>query len=198
LIVDNVFSRNTARVGGVLYITTQGDKPISSIYIVKRNKFENNSAMRAGAIYTNNVNINITENTFDRNTAFDNYTNDETIAQTSKGNAGACLLDCKDITNCNLTLANNVFVGNNGGAIQWKDKMPYGLKTNNFTNNTAKYAPDCASFAVDIAVVNADGSIQRKLQDGLSAFQGVASGQSGQIILRMAPIDHNGVVIATD
>ena len=54
------------------------------------NKFIENSAGACGAIYTNNINVNIAGNEFINNNAFDNYTS-RYIEHGGEG--GALILD---------------------------------------------------------------------------------------------------------
>jgi hypothetical protein len=41
-IMDSVFDYNQALIGGVMYLSTQSDLPISNVYTLKRNKYRHN------------------------------------------------------------------------------------------------------------------------------------------------------------
>jgi len=98
---------------------------MSAIYQILRNEFSYNSASQSGAIYTNNVNVNVTENTFTNNIANSSYIYADLNSEAHLGNGGALILDCTDMTTCDLTIHRNIFINNtaskNGGAMSWID-----------------------------------------------------------------------------
>jgi hypothetical protein len=51
-------------MGGGLYLTTNSDSPISSVYTLNNITVLDNYAEHAGGLYTNNVNLKVTSSWF--------------------------------------------------------------------------------------------------------------------------------------
>ena len=92
-------------------------------------------------MYSNNVNINVSDNTFTNNTADANIVE---LTISHHGSGGGLILDCSDFDTCDITIDNNQFINNtasnDGGGMCWFDVAPKELLTRNvWTNNTAIY-----------------------------------------------------------
>ena len=145
-------ANNTQReLNGTRY--TRAFEAYSSFLTLEGNTFENLASDIGGAIYIRNSNGSIAGNTFARNTA-------------TKG--GSIAFSCGMEYMSEVSLDRNTFVNNvaqEGGAIHYDLFRPAIGTTNIFTNNTAEYGTEYASYPAYLEYPDA------------SYLTGIASGQ---------------------
>ncbi|CAG9309876.1 unnamed protein product [Blepharisma stoltei] len=200
------FVNCNATLGGAVHLITSSDSMINSVYIVDETYFINNTALNGGAVYANNILLNLTNSFIYHNHA---YVSDSDQANTKiqYGIGGGLFLNCKDLDICKFYLINNYFRGNaasyNGGAYAWDDIMPISID-NIFLNNSAAYAPNVASYPISMVAESSNSSLRRLESRSLGAppiianLENVASGQTYTTPLIIALIDHDGNVVKTD
>ncbi|CAG9326023.1 unnamed protein product [Blepharisma stoltei] len=199
------FIENSAEIaGGALYLATTSGNEIGQAYIVSRSTFKNNSADLGGAIYSNNIKLSVISSTFMENMA--STTEIPTSSVPVSGNGGGLNILCQDFWTCSFNISYNKFIENyatyNGGAINWHDIIPV-LTCNTFTNNSAAYADNVASFAVKLMAVDDNGSIVSYDKSFAStptvfSLSNVAPGQASSQTLKLALVDYYGNIVATD
>ena len=204
-ISESTFSSNTAATtGGAIYLETNPDYPISNVYSLSNNTYRDNTALGAGAIYVNDVSVNIHQSYFYSNLATGTPA---TVASSDiPGNAGGILLDCLDFTTCAYNVTDSYFSGNtaiaNGGGIYWRKIMP-NMTGTTFGTNSAKYAPNVASYPVALRGISSNGTLEtytstRMLTATAASMDGVAPGQAVTMSLLLALTDHLGNIVKTD
>jgi hypothetical protein len=195
-ISNSEFLQNVAQYGGAIHITTSKDSLISTYQIIYNNSFEENSALSGGSVYSNNLNLDIYGNTFDRNIAI-------LSEDGSEGNGGAISMECYDVTECEFNIFHNTFLSNsasrNGGSIYWKHFLP-NLYENIFLKNTAIYGNETASFAWRLDILSEKSSNIQNVHDRqqiAAKFENIAPGQTSlNITLRL--VDNLNQTVATD
>ncbi|WP_204256547.1 hypothetical protein, partial [Mammaliicoccus sciuri] len=112
------------------------------------------------------------------------------------GSAGALQLDCNENAPCNFSVTSNNFSANlaglNGGAVYWTKQQPSFIN-NSFSDNSAAYGPDVASFGVKMKSLD-----EGKLARVSGSHFDIASGQRLPQPMVLALIDHTGQVVKTD
>lgn len=205
---DSKFINQVATTGGSLHLSTTSDIVLDSIYVISNCTFLNNTSLNGGAIYTDNIQLELLGSTFISNSAR-GIDSEDTQIQYGKG--GALLLHCSDAQNCSFKIVRNHFqynsAQNNGGAICWEDVFPVAL-ANDYLNNSAIYGPDIASYPVTIGLLQDDGSILmpfdiRKLTESdvvhITTLNEIPSGQeSVSLDLQFVLLDHKNQIVATD
>ena len=133
----------------------------SIIGIISNSSFTNNgnSTLTAGgAISMSDSKIRIINSKFINNTAI---------------SGGAISFECTSLDSCNLNINTTTFDANRaasqGGAIYYNYNRPTIINTM-FTNNTANYGPDFASYAVSI-IMNGNISAQMIIDNMVSGVQ---------------------------
>jgi acetyltransferase-like isoleucine patch superfamily enzyme len=151
----------------------------SDIKIIKSD-FKNlgTNTVSGGAVYFKNSNLTVEESNFENN-----------IAEKGAGMYYSCSLN----VNCKCIISNSSFINNDasieGGAIVY-DKYKYLLNNVTFTNNTALYGPNMASYASKIAL-NSTRSTNIILKD-------VPSGQTYDQPLNFVLLDEDDQVLNLD
>jgi len=196
--------RNQAKLGGAVYSEGSGvlEKPGISIY--RNNFFQGNRAVMGGALYSDSLAVLLQDNRFLDNLADpSNYPGAEID---SEGVGGALVATCPHFVMCNFTLTHNVFERNiaahKGGVMHWFDTFP-NVGNNTWTNNSATYANEIASFPVRLGLLLENGTLANYLPDNssiplIARFEGLASGQTSNETVRIALIDHYGNIVTTD
>jgi hypothetical protein len=155
---------------------------------VSQSSFLNNSAPSIGCIYTDVKTVLIANSTFYNNSA-------------SSGSAGALQLDCIASVPCDLTVASNNFTSNaaalNGGAVYWTKQQPV-FSNNSFTNNSAVYGPDIASFGIKLTSLDFQETTGKLSKVSGDTYLNIGSGQRLPQTISIALKDHAGQVVTTD
>jgi hypothetical protein len=172
------FYNNTAEVtGGALHVEASSSK-VSAISIESSVFRDNSAAVEGGAVYIKNTGFVLSKSAFKHNRA---------------ASGGGIRLICSDGKNCSSSLSESEFASNsaslNGGSFYWQTHLPV-LANLTFSNNSAVYGPDIASFPVALKHITS-GRL-------LSNITGVASGQTITQPVHLALIDHYGAVVTTD
>lgn len=134
LISNCGFTQLKASKGGAIYISN------NSTSIIRDCTFSNCSSSMGGAIAAYDSPLNITSSIFKNNSAI--------------SNGGAIMQLCKQ-NYCVMSVRYSVFLENTameGGAISWKDFQPQ-LEALTFTNNSAYYGKDLASYPQSIQFI---------------------------------------------
>ena len=128
-----------------------------------------------GALYIYRSNVTVSDSTFTNNTA-------------SKG--GAVQIDCSLTRQCTNTITNSTFTDNSakiqGGAINYNMNPPV-MSLNSFSNNSAVYGDNIASYPVKI--------VQTDSGDSNIHIEGAASGLKHTDTLSFEIIDFEGQVV---
>ena len=153
----------------------------SNVLSMSNSNFTNNgnsSQRLGGAIYVKQSVLTIQNSSFTNNTAID---------------GGAMYFGCTSITNCNLTLTDLVFTNNNairqGGAIYYDYVRPR-IEEVEYTNNSAEYGLNIASYPVKIRQINST-EIDVYLRN-------VGSGIVYDTILYFGLYDYDGQIMVLD
>lgn len=125
----------------------------STVLLFEKSTFEDNGGITqlgGGALYVKNSDVSISNSTFKENTA----------------QVGAAIyFTCSSITLCSISLNTSNFEYNNaivkGGAIYYDYSRPAFGSGMIYTNNTAEYGPNIASYAVKITFSNDPSSIMK-------------------------------------
>ncbi|CAI2360413.1 unnamed protein product [Moneuplotes crassus] len=117
----------------------------SNLLKMKNCSFSNNEetgTSRSGAIQILNSKINIEDTVFRNNSA---------------DSGGAITFECTSMANCELNIENSKFLENSarasGGAIYYNYNYPR-IKNTAFSNNSANYGPNFASYPAKIGLAN--------------------------------------------
>lgn len=197
------FTNGVARIGGVISSYTKGTSANVLVSAFSHNLFANNSALIGGAIYSDSLYMNLTNNTFFNNSA--SAQKDLSTSMLAEGQGGAVYCMCSSIGYCAFHFANNTFsensAGVSGGGLYWTDSYP--LMTGNiFTDNKAKYGQNVASFAVRLVAVTAENLLLEYLDEGenplVAELLNVGSGHIYRGKLRLALVDQYGSIVTTD
>lgn len=175
-VLNSIFTMNNGTLGSVMYASGTSSLNFTN------NLFSYNTACSGGALYLNSVNATFTNNTFLSNHA---------ICNPSYGGAVeiVCGVGCaSNFTENNFTL-NSALI--NGGALHWTSLAPL-IVNNTFTNNSAVYGNDYASYIDAIVMVNVVGSKVVNLTDIIVSGQMVTSG----LVFNL--IDPQGQVVVSD
>ncbi|CAG9322004.1 unnamed protein product [Blepharisma stoltei] len=185
-----IFDNNISIYGGALYFIFTSDIINSQPYEIVSNEFRRCTSSVGGAIFVDNVNIDIKLCKFYENKAISTSKSSETSYESGIG--GAIKLGCSYSGNCSFNIFSNDLVRNlaeyEGGAIVWKEVMPQ-FKNNSYQDNEAIYGKNIASYPVNMDILNTNSD------DGL---KDLASGQLTIAPLIIALVDHLGSIITTD
>jgi hypothetical protein len=133
---------------------------------------------KGGSIYTLNTNLSISDSNFINNKAVEGAA----IYFSATGNDRCDL----DVSNSNFT---NNEASQSGGAIQYNVYRP-SMQNNTFTNNTATYGPNIASYAIKI------------MKEGTAVDQinitNIGSGIEETLSLSLALYDHDDQIMVLD
>ncbi|CAG9320351.1 unnamed protein product [Blepharisma stoltei] len=186
-IVRSDFKNLTATYGaGIKFGHTTA---ISSNYVAKIESsiFENCQALYGGAIYSNNINIEINDCKFINNSAIGLNQNN----QCNEGEGGALYLT--STVQISAFIGKSIFTDNSaclsGGAIQWYLSQPI-ISNLSFLDNSALYGDDLASFPLSLKVL----SYRRRLDVQVPS----APGQYLSSPLIVGIIDHYGQTVLTE
>jgi predicted outer membrane repeat protein len=115
---------------------------------VTRSTFKHNTAPSNGCIYADVKAVLIANSTFYNNSALSD-------------SAGALQLDCIENAPCYFTVTSNNFSANSaglkGGAVYWTKQQPSFIN-NSYSDNSAVYGPDVASFGIKVKSMDFDES----------------------------------------
>lgn len=185
--INNTYISNmSANKGGAItmYYQENQEKPFCSIDFTV---FENISAIEAGVISCADYEISITNSEFYNNSAFG--------SDSVWGSGGVIQFSCELNAECDLNVQDNTFMYNyakeNGGCIDWHDKMP-NITNNIFLNNLAEYGPNIASFPIQLS-----NYLNESLIENLT-LNNIAPGQKVENLVEFALIDHYGQIVTTD
>lgn len=204
LVSDSVFAHSQSKLGGAVYSEGTGilDQPAVSMY--RNNVFQGNRAIMGGALYSSSLDVLLQNNHFlDNHADPSNYPGAEIG---SEGVAGAVYVSCPHFVVCNYTITLNTFERNTashkGGVMYWFDTFPH-VGNNTWTNNSAPYAKEIASFPIRLALMYENGTLASYLPDNssiplLAKFEGIASGQVFNGTVRIALVDHYDHVVTSD
>jgi predicted outer membrane repeat protein len=161
----------------------------NSTLLISNCSFVNNSASEIAALYTDVRTANISHSTFELNRA-------------TTASGGAIELACEVPSPCNLSVSFSNFTSNsavlNGGAIYWTKKEPL-LLNNTYTNNSAAYGSDFASFGVSLKSLDFSENASNRVYKVIGeTYLGIGSGQKLPQSISIALIDQTGQVITTD
>ena len=186
------FVNLTAEGGAALYVTVQQVK--ARAYSFKDCVFENNAGSTSGAIYFSDVSADVQSCVFANNTA-------------RTGSGGAFNLQCPSLT-CAVYFTSSMFSHNSaavqGGSISWSHLKPV-VTTTTFSDGSAVYGRDLASFPVRITIksITGNATVESLGTDSMSvpieaSIQAVASGQLLDCALTAALLDHYGQIVFTE
>mmetsp|Transcript_14795 Transcript_14795/g.27383 ORF Transcript_14795/g.27383 Transcript_14795/m.27383 type:complete len:1343 (-) Transcript_14795:57-4085(-) len=190
-ISKSTFSQNSAiGVAAVLDVSVSTTWRLNSTLSISESSFEDNSASASPALVSDAKFVNITKSTFINNKA-------------TEGNAGAVELMCEVSSPCNFAVTFSNFTNNsaalNGGSIYWTKKEPY-MEGNSFSNNSASYGADVASFGVGLKSVDfeslSNSSKLSRVSD--NTYVNIGSGQKLPMAVSIALVDKYGQVVSTD
>jgi len=190
------FSGNSASMGGAIFAAAVALVPVT----IKNSLFEGNIAPLAGAYYSESVNSLIEGNTFSSNLAV------EVPGFLGSGSGGAIVCSCTLQGSCQNVLKGNSFVGNRailrGGAVLWQHSFPLFLN-NSFSDNTAAYGTDIASYAIKLMLVGLDMQTKPYLNESMSRplallIENVGSGYVFDGLIRLGLFDHQGQLLTMD
>ena len=132
-----------------------------------------------GAVVVNSANLLLSNSTFTNNSA-----------EAGSGDGGALSLLCNQ-PYCSVLITNSTFArnsaGRKGGAIVWNRFKPT-LSDLTFSNNSALYGNNIASFPVQLAI--------NTLSSTSLSF--IPSGQTAETPISVALLDHYGEIVTTD
>jgi hypothetical protein len=185
----SVFSNNQANTQvAALSLKVLSTWESSSSLEVSSSTFKHNSAPTTGCIHADVKTVLIANSTFLNNSAL-------------SGSAGALQLDCIESAPCNFTVTSNNFSSNSagldGGAVYWTKQQPTFLN-NSFSNNSAEYGPDVASFGIKMKSLDFDESQGKLSKVSEDSYIDIASGQRLPQPIVIALVDHTGQVVKTD
>jgi hypothetical protein len=185
----SVFSNNQAKSQvATLSLKVLSTWESSSSLEVSSSTFKHNSAPTTGCIHADVKTVLIANSTFFNNSAL-------------SGSAGALQLDCTESAPCNFTVTSNSFSSNsaglNGGAVYWTKQQPTFLN-NSFSDNSAEYGPDIASFGIKMKSQDFDESQGKLSKVTEDSYIDIASGQRLPQPIVVALVDHTGQVVRTD
>ena len=191
-IANSVFQRIESGYGGCIML----DGSLQSVYTITNTVFSACKALMGGAIYANNKGLTVLSSNFTGNTAISS----PATASYDYGRGGALYLLCEDKAKCPSTINNTIFTANsaysNGGAICWEDFEPTFFNVT-YSGNKAKYGPDRAAFAVQIAPWK-----ERYSSRSLAFAPEISNAVSGQVgkspPIYMALYDKYGQIVTTD
>ncbi|CAG9312604.1 unnamed protein product [Blepharisma stoltei] len=203
-ITESWFVGNLGEYGGAINIVNEAEHLETSQITIYSSVFKLNVARNGGAIWTNNINLQILSSIFIENKAEALLANNSQNIEDGVG--GALKISCKDsMFLCNFNITSNSFSNNsatyNGGAVSWDDSKPY-FHNNYFENNSAFYGPDIASFPTMMIFLNNE---TRRLQSkaifkdrSILVLNNVASGQRNNPLLAFALVDDLYQIVTTD
>jgi hypothetical protein len=188
-VTGSVFSNNQANTQvAALSLKVLSRWGSNSTMEVSNSTFMNNTAPSMGSIHTDVKTVLITNSTFFNNSAL-------------SGSSGALQLDCLESAPCNFTVTSNNFstnyAGLNGGAVYWTKQQPTFLN-NSFSDNSAVYGPDVASFGIKMKSQDFDESQGKLSKVAENSYIDIASGQRLPQPIVVALVDHTGQVVKTD
>ncbi|CAG9312606.1 unnamed protein product [Blepharisma stoltei] len=204
LVVESLFNSNLGIDGGAIYVENEADHSEISQITINSSNFQHNSASNGGAIWANNINLQILLSVFNGNKV-------ETLLQYSlqdieDGIGGAIKIGCKESNSvCHFNISSSTFNNNSasykGGAISWDDSKPF-FYNNYFENNSAQYGPDISSFPTMMIFLNNETrNLQSKTisnNGSIITINNVASGQTNNPLLAFALVDDLYQIITTD
>jgi len=186
LIVRSTIRHNTASVDAAgLGINSQSG--YKGEVEVRDSTFFNNSGAEEGALVLDVSKGLVTRTTFLENSSRDNA-------------GGGLTVLCDDNSNCAYTLSYNNFTRNSakfkGGAVYWTWQPK--LENNSFSNNSAEYGADLASYGVSLEMLGSQASQQRLNKEASEKLTNFASGQKIPFPIRIGLVDHYGQIVTTD
>lgn len=190
------FSGNSASMGGAIYAAALAPTPVT----IQNSIFEGNIAPLAGAYYSESANSHVEGNIFISNQAI------EVPGFSGSGSGGALVFSCVLQGSCQNVLKGNSFERNRavlrGGAVLWQHSFPLFIN-NTFSNNTAAYGTDIASYAIRLMLVGMD--LQTKPYQNESVrpplalvVENVGSGYVFDGLVRLGLFDHQGQLLNMD
>lgn len=186
LLEKNQFIGCNGATGGAVYYQSGFKKPPLDQHSLVSNLFTDNKAAAGigGAVFAQDVDLVVSNNTFRENTA-------------DKG--GAIATSCAHQSWCNITIIGNLFQQNKaekeGGAVTWSGAFPT-FSSNIYEENQAKYAPNIASFPVKIAPIAASGAA---LEPSVTLrLTNIASGHLNTETLQFGLFDHLDALVTVD
>jgi len=203
VVMNSTFADNAAKIGGVIYSYTKGTSSAIFTSIIRGNVFRNNTAVDGGAIYTDSLYVNLTQNVFIQNSA--NAANYANAGMLFKGLGGAAYISCPSIVYCAFFLLNNTFTGNkaqvSGGGVYWADSYPV-ISGSKLSANWAIYGNDVGSYAVRLVALDINDTILPYLEQGeyplIQKLENIGSGYEYKGSVRLALVDQYDTIIATD
>jgi predicted outer membrane repeat protein len=185
-IKDSVFAFNSASEATAgLSIRLSSSWSAETSVVLSNCNFFNNTAQSHTALNVYAANLTLLNSTFKSNTA-------------TATDAGALALACSIGSGCDFYVADTVFMDNSallrGGAIAWTYQPKLANVT--FTNNSAVYGPDVASYGVRL--VRYDQASSKPAKTAESDYLGLASGQRMPEPIVIALVDHEGFIVKTD
>ena len=177
---SSCFRKFQARRGGVLGLTNS--KLEKSYVSISNSSFEENTASSGGVAFIENSFISIENSVFRSNKA--------TGEDRFSGTGGVLKPVSTSSQLYNLSVVDSEFYNNSaslkGGCIDWS-VMPY-LQNNHFSNNSAQYGADLASFGVKLVPKTARNLIHYE----------AAPGQVAPFVIILEIVDHYGNLVTTD
>lgn len=182
ILIDNIEARNCkSNTGGVFYISNLQDLNVNQLSIFNSKFIDNFANDIGGVLWLDNADLEINNSSLSGNSA--------------DLNAGSIYLSCSKSSNCQFNISNSEFTNNSspfeGGAVQWVDVQPL-IYNVTFINNTAKYGGDLASYPVALKIYDYDNLLLKN-----SDLPVIASGQSADVILYVALVDHYGNIVTS-
>jgi hypothetical protein len=181
-VIRSSFRHNQANATcAALYFSEQTGK---SDVEVRGSTFDNNTAVEGGALKLSVSTALVTESVFVRNRATGN-------------DGGGITALCA--SSCSYVFTHNNFTDNKaklrGGAIYWLSQPT--LENNSYSDNSAEYGDDLASFGVSLAVMTTSSETDKRVMQDIQ-LTGIASGQRMPKAVKIGLIDHYGQVVRTD
>ncbi|CAG9312679.1 unnamed protein product [Blepharisma stoltei] len=201
---SSVFENNTAATyGGALYFTTTSR--VKAVHEISTSTFKSNTAQNGGAIYSDDIDLDVLLSLFILNKAISSQDSDSNI---EFGKGGGILVSCSTYQSCKLNIKSNNFTENtakyNGGAISWDYKLP-NFANNSYLNNSAEYGDEIASFPAKLMRINIDGILEGYKNNtgsadpiSISNLTEIAPGQNIKSPLLIALVDQSNSIIQTD
>jgi len=187
----STFQFNTAtQMYAGLVVSTLENWPYNSSLTVSECTFANNVAPYYSAFYSDVKLVSISKSLFFNNSA-------------TLGDGAAATLDCDVPTPCNMSISQTNFTSNSakedGGAIYWTKQEPT-LLNNTYSNNTALYGANVASFGVNLKSIDFT-PLDSKVKVSKVANQmylNIGSGQKLPMVISIALVDKYDQVITSD
>ena len=197
------FRSCVAKLGGGVYAQVTDKAGTKFALNVSESRFEHCQGVNGGAIYADGITLNLRGNKFLNNSALPTA---QSIELVDRGRGGAVYATSVFQTSCTYSLVENNFSSNlakeQGGAFYWSYSYPL-LKDNLYTNNTAEYGADIASYPIRMTHIYSNGSLApySSWKDGEPTVYELTDIGSGQVfdgVIRVGLVDHYGNIFAAD